>query len=159
MARFQRPPPQASIITLPWPIETVDIPKVTSENQLNIGYRPLNAGRARNVPEESLSLTGDENIVDIDFTVFWVIKDATAFLFNVDNQGEDSGMNSGKFRHLNMIGPQEKGGCGTNDESRHFMLCQICGQVIDMRSVPQTVHHNEPEHVPLTETELAELAG
>ena len=75
---------------LPWPIESVDTPKVTRENQLDIGYRSGNAGRARDVPEESLSLTGDENIVDIDFTVFWVIKDAAAFLFNVDNQGQDS---------------------------------------------------------------------
>ena len=30
-------------------------------------------------------LTGDENIVDIDFTVFWVIKDAGKFLFNIRN--------------------------------------------------------------------------
>ena len=75
---------------LPWPIESVDTPKVTRENQLDIGYRSENAGRARDVPEESLSLTGDENIVDIDFTVFWVIKDAAAFLFNVDDQGQDS---------------------------------------------------------------------
>ena len=74
---------------LPWPIETVYAPKVTRENQLNIGYRPLDLGRLRDVPEESLSLTGDENIVDIDFTVFWVIKDAAAFLFNVDNRGQD----------------------------------------------------------------------
>ena len=28
-------------------------------------------------------LTGDENIVDINFTVFWVIKDARAYLFNI----------------------------------------------------------------------------
>jgi membrane protease subunit HflK len=75
---------------LPWPVETVEIPKVTRENQLDIGYRSANTGRARNVPEESFSLTGDENIVDIDFTVYWVIKDAAAFLFNVDNRGEDS---------------------------------------------------------------------
>jgi membrane protease subunit HflK len=75
---------------LPWPIESVDTPKVTRENQLNIGYRAANLGRVRDVPEESLSLTGDENIVDIDFTVFWVIKDAAAFLFNVDNRGQDS---------------------------------------------------------------------
>src|SRR4029077_11788083 len=37
----------------------------------------------RQVPEEALMLTGDENIVDINFTVFWVIKDAKAYLFNI----------------------------------------------------------------------------
>jgi membrane protease subunit HflK len=37
------------------------------------------------VPQESLMLTGDENIVDVNFTVYWVIKDAGAYLFNVEN--------------------------------------------------------------------------
>ena len=70
---------------LPWPVEAVETPAVTRENQLNIGYRLGNSEGARDVPEESLMLTGDENIVDINFTVFWVIKDAGAFLFNVQN--------------------------------------------------------------------------
>jgi membrane protease subunit HflK len=70
---------------MPWPIDSVTIPKVTRENQLNIGYRLGNSEGTRDVPEESLMLTGDENIVDINFTVFWVIKDAAAFLFNVEN--------------------------------------------------------------------------
>jgi len=70
---------------LPWPIESVQTPAVTRENQLNIGYRLGNSEGTRDVPEESLMLTGDENIVDINFTVFWVIKDAAAFLFNVQN--------------------------------------------------------------------------
>jgi membrane protease subunit HflK len=70
---------------LPWPIETHQTPTVTRENQLNIGY----AGEAnREILEESLMLTGDENIVDINFTVFWVIKDAADFLFNVENPPE-----------------------------------------------------------------------
>ena len=75
---------------LPWPIETVETPQVTRENQLNVGYAlPRQAGNDinRDVPEESLMLTGDENIVDINFTVFWVIKDAASFLFNVQNLG------------------------------------------------------------------------
>ena len=70
---------------LPWPIESVQTPKVTRENQLNVGYRMGNADGTRDMPEESLMLTGDENIVDINFTVFWVIKDASQFLFNVQN--------------------------------------------------------------------------
>ena len=72
---------------LPWPIETVQTPTVTREQQINIGYRvdAETAGNTRDAPEESLMLTGDENIVDINFTVFWVIKDAPAYLFNVEN--------------------------------------------------------------------------
>lgn len=76
----------------PWPIETVETPKVTRENQLNIGYRIGSADGTRDVPEESLMLTGDENIVDINFTVFWVINDAAQFLFNVQNpDGQQDG--------------------------------------------------------------------
>ena len=70
---------------LPWPIQSVETPKVTRENQLNIGYRLGSAEGGRDVPEESLMLTGDENILDINFTVFWVIHNASAFLFNVQS--------------------------------------------------------------------------
>jgi modulator of FtsH protease HflK len=79
---------------LPWPIETVDVIEFTKENQLNIGYvatadasDPTEAG---DVPQESLMLTGDENIVDINFAVFWVVKDSSAYLFNVDSPGDDA---------------------------------------------------------------------
>ena len=37
------------------------------------------------MPEESLMLTGDENIIDIDFAVFWRVSDAGAYLFNTRN--------------------------------------------------------------------------
>ena len=70
---------------LPWPIETVMTPKVTRENQIDIGYRQTDEGASEEIPSESLMLTGDENIVDINFTVFWVINDAADYLFNVQN--------------------------------------------------------------------------
>ena len=77
---------------LPTPIESVITPKVTRVNQIQVGYRGAgDAGRSvttRDVPEESLMLTGDENIVDIDFALFWVIKDAGRYLFNVENPEE-----------------------------------------------------------------------
>ncbi len=76
---------------LPWPIESAVTPKVTTVNRIDIGMRTVNE-RQRNanyavpdVPEESLMLTGDENIVDVDFSVFWLITDAPAYLFNVEN--------------------------------------------------------------------------
>jgi modulator of FtsH protease HflK len=72
---------------LPWPIESVETPTVTRENQLNIGYRVGSGDNRRDVGEESLMLTGDENIVDINFTVFWVVRDASEFLFNVESLG------------------------------------------------------------------------
>jgi membrane protease subunit HflK len=73
---------------LPAPIETVLEPKVTRVNRTEIGYRIAQnetTGAPENVqvPEESLMLTGDENIVDVDCTVFWVINDAKSYLFNI----------------------------------------------------------------------------
>ena len=45
----------------------------------------FSSGGVADVPEESLMLTGDENIVNIDFSVFWVIKDAGNFLFKIQD--------------------------------------------------------------------------
>jgi membrane protease subunit HflK len=74
---------------LPYPIENAVTPKVTTVNRVDIGMRAgddrRSAGVTRDVPEESLMLTGDENIVDVDFSVFWVIDDAPNFLFNIQN--------------------------------------------------------------------------
>ena len=70
---------------LPYPIESVERPKVTRENRIVIGFRQIgnNSEARRDVTEESLMLTGDENIIDIDFSVVWVIKDAADYLFNL----------------------------------------------------------------------------
>ncbi len=74
---------------LPAPIESVVQPQITRVNRIDVGYRTAgDTGRAtasRDVSEESLMLTGDENIVDIDFAVFWRIGDAGRFLFNIQN--------------------------------------------------------------------------
>jgi membrane protease subunit HflK len=80
---------------IPWPVESVELPAVTRINRVEVGYRTSADIRAqpgrdlstRDVPEESLMLTGDENIIDIDFAVFWRIRDASAFLFNTRNPG------------------------------------------------------------------------
>ena len=60
-----------------WPIETVEKPKVQAENQLNFGVS------SRGGSQEGLMLAGDQNIVDIKFTVLWKIQDARKYLFNV----------------------------------------------------------------------------
>ncbi|MDQ0503975.1 FtsH protease activity modulator HflK [Xanthobacter agilis] len=74
----------------PYPVETVLTPKVTRVNRVDIGVRLAEDSRrpiatAHDVPQESQMLTGDENIVDVDFSVFWVISNAEQFLFNVQN--------------------------------------------------------------------------
>ncbi len=71
---------------LPYPVETVVTPKVTKVNREEIGFRTTDPGpppRYRDVPEESLMLTGDENIVDAELIIQWRVKNARDFVFNV----------------------------------------------------------------------------
>jgi membrane protease subunit HflK len=71
----------------PTPIESVILPGVTDVHQIYIGFRMLGGdrrtGQTRSVPEESLMVTGDQNIIDIQFTVQWRIADAGLFLFRI----------------------------------------------------------------------------
>jgi len=76
---------------LPYPIETALTPKALRINKIDIGMREVESSRGgtatREVPEESLMLTGDENIVDVDFAVLWKVKPAGVgdYLFNIQN--------------------------------------------------------------------------
>ncbi|MFN9335156.1 MAG: FtsH protease activity modulator HflK [Alphaproteobacteria bacterium] len=90
---FSRTSPPGWDYRLPWPIESHTTPRVTRINRVDIGFvgaqdGGITGGRvmaARDVLEESLMLTGDENIIDIDVAVFWRIRDAGEFLFNTRN--------------------------------------------------------------------------
>jgi len=62
-----------------WPFETVEVLQVTKENQENIGTSSSGTSGGAS----GLMLAGDQNIVDIQFTVLWRIKDARAYLFNI----------------------------------------------------------------------------
>lgn len=70
---------------LPYPIETVEKLPVTRVQRLGIGFRDFGEGRVRKVPQESLMLTSDENIVDISFIVQYKIKSVENYLFNIDS--------------------------------------------------------------------------
>jgi len=72
----------------PSPIGAVYTPKVTRSNRVEIGYRggadaSRRNGAIRDVNEESVMLTSDENIVELQFTVLWKIKNAGEYLFNI----------------------------------------------------------------------------
>ncbi|MEL6641135.1 MAG: FtsH protease activity modulator HflK [Pseudomonadota bacterium] len=62
----------------PWPVVTKEILAVTTERNIDIGT-------SRAGTDAGLMLTGDENIVDIDFQVVWNITDPTQYLFNLAN--------------------------------------------------------------------------
>ncbi|MUM77300.1 FtsH protease activity modulator HflK [Pseudodesulfovibrio sp. F-1] len=77
---------------IPFPVESAVTPKVTQIQRLEFGFRSVargllqsnfQQGVSREVPEEALMLTGDENIVSVQFTVQFMIKDAREYLFNV----------------------------------------------------------------------------
>jgi membrane protease subunit HflK len=89
---FDRTAPPGLNYHIPWPVESVTTPRVTRINRVDVGFRAaadqgptIRPVAARDVLEESLMLTGDENIIDIDFAVFWRIRDAGEFLFNTRN--------------------------------------------------------------------------
>jgi len=77
----------------PAPIGEVLVPPVTQINRLNIGFRDASDIRTRttstrDVQNESLMLTSDQNIADVDFTVQWRISNAGEYLFNIRNPEE-----------------------------------------------------------------------
>lgn len=81
---------------IPFPVESVLTPKVTQIQRVEFGFRSSGLARnlsfqqgvSREVKEESLMLTGDENIVSVQFIVQYLIKDAKAYLFNVNDPGQ-----------------------------------------------------------------------
>ncbi len=73
----------------PWPIESLSKVTVNEIRTMNIGFAdPLGRGstQIRDIPEESLMLTSDRNIVDIDLVIQWNIKSAEDYLFNIKDQ-------------------------------------------------------------------------
>jgi len=70
---------------MPYPIETVLLPKVTQVNQVLLGVGPPGGPNEAQTNRGRQMLTGDENIVEADCTVFWRIRDPGQFLFKIDN--------------------------------------------------------------------------
>jgi modulator of FtsH protease HflK len=82
---------------LPTPIEYIIKEKVDTLRKEEIGFRSRSTSNSRygnsanstsNVAQESLMLTGDENIIDINFIAQWKISDLKAYVFNIDNSRE-----------------------------------------------------------------------
>ncbi len=70
----------------PTPIGSVETPDITTRFTTEIGYRSSEGGRSKtDVPEESLMLTKDENIIEYQAVVLWRINDVQKFLFQIDD--------------------------------------------------------------------------
>ncbi|HKW86442.1 MAG TPA: FtsH protease activity modulator HflK [Nitrospiraceae bacterium] len=72
-------------------IETVERPKVEKLHRIEVGFRTDRQGRQQMLPKEALMLTGDENILAIEFIVQYKIKSAKDYLFKVDEIEETIG--------------------------------------------------------------------
>lgn len=71
----------------PYPIERREVINMTTIRTVEVGHR--NGGRTK-VPEEALMVTGDQNIIDLQFSVQYFVKDASAYLFNNRNGDADA---------------------------------------------------------------------
>ena len=72
-------------------IETVERPKVEKLHRIEVGFRTDRQGRQQMLPKEALMLTGDENILAVEFIVQYKIKNAKDYLFRVDEIEETIG--------------------------------------------------------------------
>ena len=71
---------------VPWPVDRVDKARVAQIRSMELGFRSAESGNSnfvRPVPVESLMITGDENLVNIQVVVQYRISDLPAFLFQV----------------------------------------------------------------------------
>lgn len=86
LGSYNRTVPPGIHYRLPYPFESVARPKITEVRRVEIGFRTLSPGpppRYALVPEESLMLTGDENIVSCQFIVQFRISDPYQYLFRI----------------------------------------------------------------------------
>jgi membrane protease subunit HflK len=85
---------------LPWPIQSHEIVNLAQVRSVEVGYR---GNIKTKVPKESLMLTDDENIVDIQMAVQYVVKDAKDYLFNV-RRPDDSVLQAAETALREVVG-------------------------------------------------------
>lgn len=118
--RYTNTTGQGPHYNFPYPIGAVTKPNVGQVNSVQIGYRAGvgSQSRSRDLPEESLMLTGDENIVDLDFEVQWRINPlkASDFVFNLENpEGTIKAISESAMREV--IGRRNIQAILTNEQS------------------------------------------
>lgn len=73
---------------LPWPIQTVSILPVERTQKIELGYYQDEEGAYHSDIDNSLMITGDMNVVNIDFFLEWKISDPVKYLFESENPTE-----------------------------------------------------------------------
>jgi membrane protease subunit HflK len=124
----------------PWPVGAVQKPNVTQRYSTEIGYSTIAGTEAdRDVPEESLMLTGDENIVDVRARVLWRISDVEKYLFQIDDP-ETSVKNAAEAALREIVG-QSKFQEITTDKIGEIQVHaqQLTQQILDSYNAGITV--------------------
>ncbi|NLY06557.1 FtsH protease activity modulator HflK [Candidatus Sordicultor fermentans] len=106
LGKFSRQVPPGLHYHLPYPFQTVVKPKVTELRRIEIGFRTLYPGAPPHhqlFPEESLMLTGDENIVDCQYIVQYRISDPYAYLFLI-RDAENAVRNAAEAAMREVVG-------------------------------------------------------
>jgi membrane protease subunit HflK len=85
---------------MPWPIQSHEIVNLAQVRSVEVGYR--NTIKTK-VPKEAQMLTDDENIVDVQIAVQYLVKDAKAYLFN-NRRPEDSVLQAAETALREVVG-------------------------------------------------------
>jgi membrane protease subunit HflK len=71
---------------VPWPVDTVETPQVTSIKRMSVGYKIVDELRGlRPEPREAQFMTGDTNIIEVQLLIQYVVKDPSSFLYDVED--------------------------------------------------------------------------
>jgi len=83
LGEYSAPPRGPGLNLAYWPIQTYEIVDVSTQRQVTIGASEVRVRGRSQSRNEGLMLTGDENVVDVNFQIDWNITDPAAFLFNL----------------------------------------------------------------------------
>jgi membrane protease subunit HflK len=135
---------------LPNPIEKVDKVKVKKVRRIEIGYRTVSTGmpaRYMFMPEESLMLTGDEQIVDAQIIVQYQVRDPEKFLFNVRGLERPQGalMDAAEVALRQVVGQRP---------IDHVLITEKLQVEIDIRELLQRIIDNYSSGIKVIEVKL-----
>jgi membrane protease subunit HflK len=91
---------------IPYPVETVEVVNQEQVRTIEVGYRSSSSGVASQELRESLMLTGDENIIDLQFAVQYNLKSVQDFLF-YNRSAENSVRGAAETAIREIVGKSE----------------------------------------------------
>lgn len=134
---FNREVPPGLHYHIPFPIESVDTPNITKVRRIEVGFRSVGGdrdfqqGQNRAVPDEALMLTGDENIIDVQFSVQYNLKSARDYLFNVADP-DDTVQKAAEAAMREIIGKNRIDDALTSDKERVMTeTAQLTQEILD----------------------------